>query len=290
MGWLMAAHILRLYPGPPEDIPLRGTYLAHRLHTLGRRGAPFVYASFVSSLDGRIALRDPTTGISHFPPGLSSDNDFRLLLELLAQADCLVTHSGYLRDLAAGHLDDILQVGTHETARDLAQWRERNGLPAQPAVVVASASLDFPIPESLASTPRRMLVAVGRTAPAEKVARLRGDGYRVFTAGDGALVEGGALVRELGRLGFRSVYLLTGPRMLETMLRDRALSRLYVTMTHRLFGGEGAQTMIGGPELGDAGRLRMASLHYDATAPDGAGQWFSAFEPLPTEPLPTDGR
>jgi riboflavin biosynthesis pyrimidine reductase len=83
----------------------------------------------------------------------------------------------------------------------------------------------------------------------------------------------------LGALGFRSLYLLAGPRMLETMLRDGRLSRLYVTIAHCLVGGEAFHTLIAGPELGAGGQLRLASLSYDATEPAGAGQWFAQFEP-----------
>ncbi|WP_448188006.1 RibD family protein [Azospirillum sp. sgz301742] len=272
--------MFRLYPGPPEDVVLEGAYLAHGVHALGSAATPFVYASFVSSLDGRIALRDPATGTSHLPAGLTGANDFRLFQELQAQADCLITHGGYLRDLAAGRLDDVLQVGLGESARDLAQWRAGNGLPPQPAVVIASSSLDFPIPRSLALNAQRVLIATGAAAPADRIARLRGDGYPVIVAGQGASVEGAPLVRELGGLGFRSLYLLAGPRMLETMLRDGVLSRLYLTIAHRILGGKSFHTMMAGPELGGAGRLRMSLLHYDPPAPDGAGQWFAQFEPL----------
>ncbi len=277
---MMEAHILRLYPGPPEDVALEGTFLAHKVHTLGSAAAPFVYASFVSSLDGRIALQDPATGTSRMPAGLTGGNDFRLFLELQAQADCLITHGGYLRDIAAGRLDDVLQVGTQDATRDLARWREKNGLPPQPAVVIASSSLNFPFPRSFALNAQRVLIATGAAAPAKKVRALRAGGYEVLVAGKGKMVEGAHLVRELGGLGFRSLYLLAGPRMLETMLRDGMLSRLYLTVTHRMLGGEHFQTMISGPELGHAGGLRMSSLYYDATEPEGSGQWFAQFEPL----------
>lgn len=259
---------------------MTGLYVADAVHTLGAADAPFVYASFVGSLDGRIALRDADTGTSHLPVEITSENDFRLFLELQAQADCLVTHGGYLRDLAAGRLDDVLQIGTRDMDRDLARWRQDNGLSAQPAVVIASASLDFPIPDSVVREGQRVLVATGRRAPHDRVDALRARGYPVILAGDDASVEGAPLVRELGRLGFRSVYLLAGPRMLSTMLRDGMLSRLYLTITHRLVGGESFHTMATGPRLEDAGRLRLSSLHYDATAPDGTGQWFARFDPL----------
>ncbi|MBY6264808.1 riboflavin biosynthesis protein RibD [Azospirillum sp. 412522] len=277
----MTAHMLRFYPGAPEEIALCGAYLAHRLHERGSAETPFVYASFVSSLDGRIALRDSATGESRLPAGLISDNDFRLFLELQAQADCLVTHGGYLRDLEAGRLDDVLQVGTRETTRALAQWRADNGLSPQPAVVIASASLDFPVPDSLARYGQRVFIATDAGAPADRVAHWRTAGYEVLIAGTGASVEGGALVRELGHRGLRSLYLLTGPRMLDTMLRDGQLSRLYLTTAHRLLGGESFHSMLSGPELRDIGRLRLCALHYDASAPDGTGQFFAHFEPRP---------
>lgn len=272
----MAARILRLYPGPPQELALAGAYLAHNLHQLGSAAAPFVYADFVSSLDGRIALDDPRTGASHVPADLRSDNDFRLLLELQAQADCVITHGGYLRAVAEGRLDDILQV----SAPDLAAWRKANGLAPQPAIVIASASLDFPMPQSLARGAQRVLIATGEAAPADKVASLKAQGYEIITAGKGRWVEGAPLTRALATLGFRSIFLLAGPRMLETMLRDGVLSRLYLTMAHIILGGERFHTLISGPELGAAGRLRMSALHYDATQPQGSGQWFAQFEPL----------
>ncbi|HEX7967472.1 MAG TPA: dihydrofolate reductase family protein [Stellaceae bacterium] len=272
----MAAHILRLYPAPPQELPLAGAYLAHNLHQLGSAAAPFVYADFVSNLDGRIAVDDPRTGASHVPAALRSDNDFRLLLELQAQADCVITHGGYLRAIADGRLDDILQVGTP----DLAAWREANGLAPQPAIVIASASLDFPMPLSLARHAQRVLIATGEAAPADKLAPLKAQGYDIIAAGKGRWVEGAPLTSALAKLGFRSIFLLAGPRMLETMLRDGVLSRLYLTMAHIILGGERFHTLISGPELGPAGRLRLSALHYDAMQPGGSGQWFAQFEPL----------
>lgn len=271
--------MVRLFPAPAEEVAVEGTWLADRLHEQGSPTRPFVYASFVCSLDGRIALRDPVTGAGRLPAALASASDFRLLLELQAQADCLVTHAGYMRDIAAGRLDDILQVGRPGPGADLARWRLENGLPAQPAVVIASASLDFTVPDSLARGGRRVIVAAGRRAPADRLDTLRRQGHEVIVAGDGASVEGGPLVRALGRCGFRSLHLLAGPRLFDTALRDGVLSRLYLTTTHRLLGGEAYDTMLAGPVLGEAeGRLRLSSLHHDPMEPDGPGQWFSRFE------------
>ena len=276
---IMSNTILRLYPAPVEEVPLRGSYLAHRIHELGAPGKPFVYGSFVSSLDGRIAVDDSNDGTSRVPARLTSANDFRLLLELMAQADCLITHGHYMRAIAEGRLDDILQVGRQHGAHDLAAWRAARGMATQPAIVIASASLDFPIPESIAVHEQQVYIATGRQADAERVRHFERQGYRVIVAGEGAQVEGAALAGALGELGFRSLYLLAGPQMLETMLRQRVLSRLYLTVTHQIIGGEKFHTLFNGPELEDGGRLKLQSLYYDAGSTGGVGQWFSQFEP-----------
>ena len=68
---IMSNTILRLYPAPVEEVPLQGSYLAHHIHELGAPGKPFVYGSFVSSLDGRIALDDANDGTSRVPAHLT---------------------------------------------------------------------------------------------------------------------------------------------------------------------------------------------------------------------------
>jgi hypothetical protein len=66
--------------------------------------------------------------------------------------------------------------------------------------------------------------------------------------------------------------------MLETMLRDQKLSKLYLTLTHHLLGGEQFHTMIPGPPLGAAGRLKLRTLYYDPGNADQNAQWFAQFE------------
>jgi riboflavin biosynthesis pyrimidine reductase len=272
----MVSRLLRLYPGPPQETALAGAYLADELASLGSAARPFVYADFVASLDGRIALCNPDTGACHVPEVLRSADDFRLLTELQAQADGVITHGGYLRAIAAGALDDILQVGLGEAAADLARWREQHGLAPQPAVIIVSASLDFALPPSLARHGQRVLVATVASAPAEKRDRLQAQGCEVVLAGEGRWVEAAPLIRALGGLGFRSLFLLAGPRLLEAMMRDGMLDRLYLTLAHRLVGGEHFHSLIGGPELGSAGRLRLAALY--AGADSGEGEWFAQFK------------
>jgi hypothetical protein len=68
---------------------------------------------------------------------------------------------------------------------------------------------------------------------------------------------------------------MAGPQMFETVLRDRQISRLYLTIRHRLLGGERFHTMIPGPRLDRAGLLTLHALYYDQGQ---SGQWFAQFD------------
>lgn len=275
---MAAATILELYPNPGVERPLAGTYLAHGLHELGTPERPFVYANFVSSVDGRIAVVEAHTGESYVLEDLASGHDWRLFQELQAQASCLVTHGGYLRALAEGKFPDVLQVGISEQAADIGEWRQAHGLTRQPAVAVASTSLDFPLPPSLAAHGQAVFIITSHGASRNRVQAWERKGYPVLFAGSGAMVEGGPLVKVLGQLGYARLYLLTGPTMLDTMFRDGVLSRLYLTITHQVIGGREFHTLVSGPVLGAAGRLRLRTLFYDPSAPKGTGQWFASFD------------
>ncbi len=274
----MKTQVLRLFPAPTEQVFLQGLYLGLELHREGTARRPFVYANFLSSLDGRIALEDAQGTLTYVPKSLTSPNDFRLFLELAAQADCLITHGGYLRALQRGSLGNILQVGAREDAADLARWRLDSGLSPQPAVVVASASLDFAMPESIRNFDQVCYIATGERADPQRVAYWHDQGYEVLFAGAGLMVEGAALVRLLGERGLKCVYLIAGPHMLDTMIRDGQLSRLFQTVTHQLMGGSAFRTLSVGPPLGALGRLSMRSLYYDASSPEETGQWFAQFD------------
>ena len=274
----MSAQILELFPHAGTTRALDGTYLAHELHRLGTLEQPFVYANFVSSLDGRIAIVEARTGESYVLEELTSGHDWRLFQELQAQADCMVTHGGYLRALAARKFEDILQVGVAPKVVDLGRWRAARGLRRQPAIAIVSRSLDFPMPPSLARHEQPVHIITADGAPADRVAFWRDQGCEVVIAGPGASVEGAPMIQALGARGYACLYLLAGPQMLETVLRDGSLSRLYLTVTHQLIGGETFHTLTAGPPLGRAGRLHLRTLHYDAVAPKGTGQWFASFD------------
>lgn len=269
--------VLRLFPPPSESVALRGLYLELELHRRGSPECPFVYANFLTSLDGRIALEDDQ-GKAYLPRTLTTPDDFRLFLELAAQADCLVTHGGYLRALAEGRLGNILQIGVESSHRDLAEWRVQKGLTPQPAIVIASASLDFPMPETITRHGQICYIATGQRADPRKIVDWRRRGFEVLITGSGRMVEAQPLVEQLGAKGHRTIYLIAGPHMLDTVVRQGRLGLLFQTITHQLLGGESIRTLLPGAEMGVFGHLKLVSLYYDSTSPLGTGQWFAQFQ------------
>ena len=270
----MTNALLQLHPSPHQEVPLQGLYLQQKLHRLGNSGKPFVYANFLSSLDGRIALTNPVTGQSTTPEALTTPSDFRLFLELHAQADCLITHGGYMRALAEKRLGNILTLNTRSEHADLTHWRQENKLPNQPALVIASASLDFPIPKELESRKESIFIATGRNAPLERLKAWQKKGFQVLITGTNKLVEGKPLTEKLSRRGYKSIYLIAGPMILHTMLEDRQLSRLYHTQSQQLLGGNDFHTLVSGKPFKNSLNLKLSTLYYEAANNHTSGQFF----------------
>lgn len=259
----MDGRIIQLHPDLHRFESVKGLYLAESLHARG----PLVYANFVTSLDGRIAVSHG--GTDRLPKHLSNANDLRLFLELLAQADCVITHGAYLRARADGRLGDVFHFDD-----ELSEWRRENGL-APPVVVVCSARLDFPEPSDLERD--KLIIATGEKHDTDRAERWRNKGYRLITAGAGAMVEVGELLDKLAGRNFRSIYFVAGPTLLESALKDRRLDLLYLTLSHQFVGGDAFHTLIPEAELGHC-RLIQKRLIFDNSPGLEHSQWFAKFE------------
>jgi riboflavin biosynthesis pyrimidine reductase len=270
----MPKNLIRLYPHPGGETPLTGLYLAHQLHKRGTTASPLVYANFLASLDGRIALEDVSQNTTYIPKHLTTASDFRLFMELHAQADCLITHGGYMRALSEGRLGNILQIRD----KKLVEWRRTQGLKDQPAVIIASASLNFPMHKSLHEHAQTVFIATGKNADPDRIRYWQDLNYPLLITGNDQRVHGAPLILELRRLGYKSIYLIAGPHMLDTMIREKQLSRLYLTMTHQLIGGKDFRTLLTGSPLGPEGNLILKSMYYEPGSPPGSGQFFMQFD------------
>ena len=90
--------ILQLYPLPVIEKKLEGLYLAHDLRQyLSVDGQAFVYANFIASVDGRIAIQHPSGEGLTVPKSTANERDWRLFQELAAQADIIISSGRYAR-------------------------------------------------------------------------------------------------------------------------------------------------------------------------------------------------
>ncbi len=272
----MSKQILQLYPLPGTKLNLNNLYLNH--FGWYQKGAtkPRVVANFLASVDGRIAISETHKPDLYLPEHLTSKEDFRLFLELYAQADCLITHGGYLRDLANNKLGNILQLPHEREFLDLHEWRKQQGLKPYADIIIASSSLDFPMHASLKENQQKVFIATGEGANQERCDYWEKQGYEILYTGKSKHVEGAPLINTLAKKGYRHIYLIAGPKMLHTMAADQQLYKLYLSNSHQLLGSDVFRTILDGNALNKV-HLKLNSLFYDEKSENNCGQFFSSY-------------
>lgn len=270
--------VLRLFPGQTGPIPLRGLYLDESLRPAGTPARPFVYASFIASLDGRISLPDPETKVRKVPRAIANPRDWRLVQELAAAADVLVTSGRYIRDLAAGVAQDNLPVSDKPEFADLHEWRRARSLTPQPAVAIVTGSLDLPIPEALLYSGRRIYIATGAAADTSRTGALTARGVHVLQVGTGSRAEGRALITALAKEGFGNIFMTAGSVLLNALLTAGVLNCLYLTQACRILGGRAFETLHTGEELNPPADFKLRTLYHDAGEDGAMQQLFSVFD------------
>ncbi len=273
----MPTSLTRLYPPDASRHPLPGLCLGHRLIERAEPGRPYIYSSFIMSLNGAIAVDDGDGRWTH-PATLTDPRDLRLLCELIAQADCLVTSGGYLRDLERGSLGNLLQLPQTPEFQDLLDYRAQHHGARPPAVLAVSRSLDFPVPASLTEHRQTLRVLAPADAPQQRLAELRDQGVDVVLSDEAGWVGSETLVAQLKELGARTAYLFCGPRMNGILMQSGQLRRLYLTWLHRLQGGHPALTAGSFLPGSRACSLKLAELHQAEAEGDRPGFWFGCFD------------
>lgn len=273
----MSNKVIRLHPQPGEAVSLQGLYLRLDGLAASDQSRPIIYANFLSSLDGRIALKNKGDQHYQLPQALKSDEDFRLFLELYAHADCIVTHSGYMRSLAENRLGNVLQIPDLEWAGYIHDWRAEKGLSKHPDIVVASGSLDFPWHESLDSSQQNVHIASGGMSSAENKMAWQDAGHTVHEFGQQHNVDVRKLVNFLSEQGYKSVYLVAGPQLLQDLIQCHYVDRFFVTINHQLLGGSEYKSILSGQQIDDAGNMQLQNLYMNIENSNGIGQWFADF-------------
>ena len=197
---------------------------------------PFVYLNMVTTADGRAAI----DGRSH---ALGSETDTLLLTELRTLADAVLLGPGTLRAEGYGRL-----VGNAERVAR----REAAGLPATPAAVVISRSLDLPWDAGLfAAAGQPVLVYTGSDADAPAVAA----DLEVVHLGDPSPA---AALADLRARGVRALLCEGGPTLNRALLAAGLVDELFLTLSPLLAGNADAPRIVEGEDLPDPLTMELA--------------------------------
>lgn len=271
----MNASLTRLYPTPGVERPLVGTYLAHDLRHCARAERPYVYANFVSSLDGRTSQIDRELGRLRPPRAVANDHDWRLYLELATQADAVITSSSRLSAMLDEDRDEIQCVEEIDGA--LGAWRRERGLPARPMCIILSKTLDLPVDRLLAKPHCDLFVLAGSDADKNAARKLEAGGVEVRVSAS-RWVVGRDIERLACERGWRTLYAIGGPDVLYTMLDARMLDRLYLTVAHLALAGRDYDTLARGDTLTPPFGFRLHELYLDPARSDKPEILFTSYD------------
>ncbi|GAA1374142.1 pyrimidine reductase family protein [Streptomyces beijiangensis] len=211
-------------------------------------GVPWLRANMVSSLDGA-AQHDGRS------QPISSPTDMRIFGTLRALADAVVVGAETVR------LEGYRPARAREA---FAARRAAAGQGKAPAIAVVSASLELDFDLPLFAAPLvPTLVLTGASAPRDRVRAAEKAGVEVVIAGDGAGVDPGRALRELGERGHLRLLTEGGPRMLGQFVLAGVLDELCLTLSPTLTSGD-AQRIAGGPALAVPERFSLVSLLEEA--------------------------
>lgn len=248
-----------------RTVSLEGMYLSHGLQELAKRvDHPLVVANYVVDVDDVIAI----VGMRGSPEKLRNPSDWRLFQELNAQADVIITGTGYMREFAErgdSSQNVLTQFEEGSTFEDLGDWREQRGLKRNPDLAVVSRSLNFSIPETISERGRRTFIFTTYLMQDRQEAReFENGGATVVGAGEEG-VDGAVMIERLGQEGHRVIKMATGPRVLRILMdaefknregrliRKGALDRLYITRVDRKITDDSSSaiTVLEGRKVAD---------------------------------------
>jgi riboflavin-specific deaminase-like protein len=202
------------------------------------RDFPIVTLTYAQSIDGSIALPDGET------------------LQLSNIESQRLTHR-------VRSLHDAILVGINTVLNDDPRLTVRLASGQNPQPVVVDSCLRFPLQARLLRDPCvPPIVAAGTAACSRKEAMLVDAGAQVLRVPEtpSGLVDLTELMLRLKQMGFHSVMVEGGTRIITSMLSSGLVDQLLITIAPRLVGGMRAIDVL--PESVRAGLSRLHNLHF----------------------------
>jgi riboflavin biosynthesis pyrimidine reductase len=270
-----------------SQVPLEGLYLDQRLlDRAAQIRRSLVLTDFLTDKNGVIA-KATKDGRFEIPAALKNASDWGRYQELLAQADVLISGGSYFKRLATSQ-DILYQFEPGNAFENLGQWRLNAGYKKRsPDVAIVTRDLDFEIPDKLIQSDRRIVIfTTDSMAKSNKARSLSNVNTAIIGSGE-ERVEGGQLIGSLSNdMGYRVIMMVTGPHILDLLLKAERMDLIYVTQAQVEIPFEDPSTvetiLLGGKNVSDLKEFHLAHqfIQEDVVAEDGSriSQYFLRYD------------
>ncbi len=181
----------------------------------------------------------------------------------MAQADLIISGGSYFKRLATSQ-DVLYQFEPGNAFEKLGQWRLNAGFKKRsPDVAIVTRDLDFEIPEKLIQSDRRIIIfTTDAMAKSVKAKSLINVNTAIIGSGEGR-VEGGRMIATLANdMGYRVIMMVSGPHILDLLLKAERLDLIYVTEAQVEIPFEDPATvqtiLLGGKKVSDLKDFNLA--------------------------------
>ncbi len=225
-------------PGPVDaDSLLAGLALAQRAPA----GRPYTIANFIASADGRATLGGRSGA-------LGDDGDRAMFFALRQQSDAVLVGTGTLRTERYGRIIKQAPQRRRRVAR---------GKRPEPLTCIITRSGNVPADIPIFDEPAAEIVIFTSTEIDLGSAAAQVDIVRI-DAGEPAMQTAMRRLREDYGVGL--LLCEGGPTLFGSLLRERVVDELFLTLAPTLAGGGSSPTIASGPELPAARALRLEWL------------------------------
>jgi riboflavin biosynthesis pyrimidine reductase len=246
-----------------RQVPLEGLYLAEGLTDRAadlRRS--LVLTDYLTDKNGVIA-KAAKEGHFEIPAALKNSSDWGRYQELMAQADVIISGGSYFKRLESSQ-DILYQFEPGHAFENLGGWRLDAGYQKRsPDVVIVTRELDFEIPEQLIQSGRRIVIFTTDPMAKSDKARSLSNGNTVIIGSGEAEVEGRRMIDRLGDdMGYRVIMMVSGPHILDLLLKAERMDLIYVTQAQVSIPFEDPSTvqtiLLGGKQVRDLNDFHLA--------------------------------
>ena len=184
---------------------------------------PFIFASFVSTLDGKIIVKAP----GYWPIG--SSHDYAFFTHLRAHVDVIVDGKNTAYMFGKKTIETITSTSFKEQRKQLGKEKD-----AEYVVVTSKpdrellSSFDGAYKPYIATTEQSSIEYVQ-----SRIIRIEGEGYVKLTS----------LMSEFAQRAWEYIYIDGGPTLIAELLDQNLLDELFVTIAPKIFGSETGKTM-----------------------------------------------